>query len=267
MQLFDNERCDSVNDDLRLIQKTDGLTFGTDALLLAAYINSIKKTGIELGGGTGIITFLLISRDKLSSATVYEIQEEYASLIERNTALNRFESRIETVCKDIRELSSVESADIVYTNPPYMKNDSGKSNLIEKKNIARHEVFGGIDDFCIAAKKLLKYGGSFYAVYRPDRLCDIVCAMREHGIEPKRMTFVQADISSIPSSVLIEGKRGGKSGIKLAVIIGSEGGFSKEEAESIVEKGAKCVNLGPRILRCETAPDFVLTAISYRFEL
>ena len=59
----------------------------------------------------------------------------------------------------------------------------------------------------------------------------------------------------------------GKSGTKLAVIIGSEGGFSKEEAESIVEKGAKCVNLGPRILRCETAPDYCLSAISYHFEL
>ena len=54
---------------------------------------------------------------------------------------------------------------------------------------------------------------------------------------------------------------------KIAVIIGSEGGFSKDEAEAIIEKGAKCVNLGPRILRCETAPDYCLSAISYHFEL
>ena len=54
---------------------------------------------------------------------------------------------------------------------------------------------------------------------------------------------------------------------KIAVIIGSEGGFSPEEARSITEAGAKCVNLGPRILRCETAPDYCLSAISYHFEL
>ena len=54
---------------------------------------------------------------------------------------------------------------------------------------------------------------------------------------------------------------------KIAVIIGSEGGFSKEEADLIIESGAKCVNLGPRILRCETAPDYCLSAISYHFEL
>lgn len=54
---------------------------------------------------------------------------------------------------------------------------------------------------------------------------------------------------------------------KIAVIIGSEGGFSEDEAVSIINKGAKCVNLGPRILRCETAPDYCLSVISYHFEL
>ena len=59
----------------------------------------------------------------------------------------------------------------------------------------------------------------------------------------------------------------GKTSGKIAVIIGSEGGFSKEEAERIIDAGANCVNLGPRILRCETAPDYCLSAISYHFEL
>lgn len=54
---------------------------------------------------------------------------------------------------------------------------------------------------------------------------------------------------------------------KIAVIVGSEGGFSPEEAKLLTDSGAIAVNLGPRILRCETAPDYVLSAISYRFEL
>ncbi len=53
----------------------------------------------------------------------------------------------------------------------------------------------------------------------------------------------------------------------IAVIIGSEGGFAPEEAEAILSFGAVGVNLGPRILRCETAPDYVLSCLSYRFEL
>ena len=53
----------------------------------------------------------------------------------------------------------------------------------------------------------------------------------------------------------------------VAVIVGSEGGFSPAEAQRITEAGAECVNLGPRILRCETAPDYVLSALSYVLEL
>ena len=50
MVLKDNERLDEVNDSLSLIQKTDGLTFGTDALLLAGYVSGKYKLGCELGG-------------------------------------------------------------------------------------------------------------------------------------------------------------------------------------------------------------------------
>ena len=53
----------------------------------------------------------------------------------------------------------------------------------------------------------------------------------------------------------------------IAVIVGSEGGFSEGEAKSLAEAGAVCVNLGPRILRCETAPDYALSVISCFLEL
>ena len=44
MTLYENERVDYVNDSLSLIQKTDGLTFGTDALLLAGYVSGKYRT-------------------------------------------------------------------------------------------------------------------------------------------------------------------------------------------------------------------------------
>ena len=96
-----------------------------------------------------------------------------------------------------------------------MKNDSGRANLESKKNIARHEVCGGIEDFCISAKRMLKFGGSFAVVYRPDRLCDLIFYMRKSGLEPKRLTLVYADTESEPSMALIEAKAGGKGGLLL----------------------------------------------------
>lgn len=53
----------------------------------------------------------------------------------------------------------------------------------------------------------------------------------------------------------------------ISLIVGSEGGFSREEASMAAEAGLIPVNLGPRILRCETAPSYALSAISYFFEL
>ncbi|EFB76405.1 RsmE family RNA methyltransferase [Subdoligranulum variabile] len=47
---------------------------------------------------------------------------------------------------------------------------------------------------------------------------------------------------------------------RLALVTGSEGGFSTEEAAAAAEAGAMTVGLGPRILRCETAPLAALTA-------
>ena len=214
-KIYEDERIDEVNDSLSLIQKTGGLTFGTDALLLAGYVSGKYTLGAELGGGSGIISMLLLSRDKLSACTAYEVQASYSELIRRNAEYNSLESRLSAVCKDIRELSSSEDCDIVFTNPPYMKGDSGKTNKTDAKTIARHEIHGDIGDFCKVAKRLLKFGGAFYAVYRPDRLTDIISAMRESCLEPKRATFVHADTASEASMVLIEAKRGAKSGMML----------------------------------------------------
>lgn len=213
--IYNNERIDEVNLRLSLIQKTDGLTFGTDALLLAAYVCGKYGDGAELGGGSGIISMLLLAREKLSRCTAYEVQEDYADLIRRNAEYNALTDRLTAVHADIRDVCASEKFDLVFTNPPYMKSTSGATNATSAKAIARHELYGGIGDFCAAAKKLLKYGGSFYAVYRPDRLTDITCSMREYGLEPKRMTFVHADTESEASMVLIEAKRGGRAGMLL----------------------------------------------------
>ena len=207
------ERCDVVNDSLKLIQENDGLKFGTDALLLAGYINGKHKRGCEFGSGSGIISMLLLTREKIASCVALEVQEEYAALTEKNVRLNGLEEKIQTVNIDIRDYKPKEEFDIIFSNPPYMKTDSGRKNLLEKKNIARHEVCGDIGDFCSSAKKMLKFGGCFAAVYRTDRLIDLIAAMRDNNIEPKRLTLVHADTDSEPSMALIEGKLGGRCGL------------------------------------------------------
>lgn len=216
VEIKSDERLDLVNEKITLIQKKDGLTFGTDAFLLASFIKPRRMgRAAELGAGTGIISFLLSARDKFASITAFEIQEDFAELARRNAELNGLHGKVEIICSDVRDIGTGKSGeyDVVFTNPPYMKIDSGKRNESDRKYIARHEVFGDIEDFCGAAYRLLKHGGKFYAVWRPDRLCDIICVMRKHRLEPKVMTFVSASTDSAPSMVLISAAKGGAPGM------------------------------------------------------
>lgn len=235
------ERLDLVNDKLSLIQNTEGLTFGTDALLLAGYVSGKFRRGCELGGGSGIISLLLLTRDKLDECVVLDVQEEYARLTERNAEHNGLSHRLTSVCSDLRDYRCDGEFDLVYTNPPYMKATSGKMCEQDKKSIARHELHGTIEDFTRGAARMLKYGGTLAVVYRPDRLCDLMCAMREARIEPKRVTFVHADTESEPSMVLVMGKSGGKSGMTLTrpLIIYADKTHTKYSADMdyIMENG------------------------------
>lgn len=217
--LLPDERLDDVNESIRLIQKKQGLTFGTDAYLLAAYVRSQRRAhAVDLGSGTGIIPLLLLARGKVAQVTAVEIQESFADLIERNAVLNGFADRMRAIRADVREIGTGETGgevDLVVSNPPYMKCNAGKRNEADEKYIARHEVCGNISDFCQAASKLLKYGGKFVCVWRPDRLTELLSALRDASLEPKHMTFVHADADAEPCMVLTEAVKGGSPSLRV----------------------------------------------------
>jgi tRNA1Val (adenine37-N6)-methyltransferase len=201
-----DETITDVNDSLRLIQKRDGLTLGTDALLLAAFIKPQKSaSAADLGSGTGIISMLCARRKKFDKIYAVELQSDYADIIERNITLNKLGSVVTSVCADVRDISL--KVDTAFSNPPYMKDKSGKPSDNPGRNAARREINGGIGDFCATAERILKYDGLFYVVYRPDRMVDLLCALRGHHLEPKRLAVVYADIASDPCLILVEAKK------------------------------------------------------------
>ncbi len=224
-ELLADEHVKEINDDLVIIQKKNGLTFGTDAYLLASYVHAEPRAlCVDLGSGTGIVSLLLLQRKRIARAIGVEIQPDFSALIERNAVRNGRERQLSALCADVRILDQAligkhlgetqgRAADIVVCNPPYMKVDCGRRNEHDEKYIARHEVCGDIGDFCAAAARVLRYGGRFYTVYRPDRLIDLTVALRECRLEPKKMTFVHADAESEPCMVLVEARAGGAAGM------------------------------------------------------
>ena len=87
-----------------------------------------------------------------------------------------------------------------------------------------------LDDLCAAAARLLKFGGRLCICQRPERLCDAICAMRDHGMEPKRLRFVTQRPGRPPWLFLLEGKKGAKPFLQVEkdLIIEGPGGFSRE---------------------------------------
>lgn len=57
-----------------------------------------------------------------------------------------------------------------------------------------------------------------------------------------------------------------KENLKVAVIVGPEGGIEDKEIEELKSVGAKVVTLGKRILRTETAPIVLASVIMYEFD-
>ena len=215
--IYEDERLDEINDSLKLIQKKDGLTFGTDAFLLYAYLRKKRRAcAADLGSGTGIISLLAANRSKFERIYAIEVQKSFSELIVRNVELNALQDSVSVLACDVRELSVKDigrEVDVVFSNPPYMTTTSGFHNEHSEKFIARHEVMGNIGDFCAAAKRILKFGGSCYVVYRPDRIVDLMQSLRSNQLEPKRMTYVYNSPNHAPSLVLLEAKKGAAPGL------------------------------------------------------
>lgn len=207
-----------INADIILNEPHGGIRFGTDALLLADFASNTVKKGkcIDFGTGSGVIPLLLLALGSNADFVGLELQPEYARVAEENAKANGFSNRFSVVCgsaNDHRTIFESGRVDFVVTNPPYMRDDCGKINDSIPLAIARREISGGIEMFCKASAWCLKSGGSFFAVYRPDRLVTLLCAMRSNGIEPKRLRAVVPSAGKKPSLILVEGKKDGREGL------------------------------------------------------
>ncbi len=215
----------TVNASLRLTEAQDGFSFGTDALLLSAFVRPRRQgVAVDLGSGSGILSLLLQKKDSFARVYAVDVQAEYAgqdALIAQNAQENGLSGRVLPVCADVRDLSCADvggEVDVVFSNPPYFTTEQGRPSASALRDTARHTTDGDIADFCAAAARLLKFGGCFFCVYTPQRLCDLLAAMREAGLEPKRLVLVQNDSHHPPFAVLAEGKKGAKPSMRTEVL-------------------------------------------------
>lgn len=236
-QLFDGEKLEPLGKNLSIIVSKEH-TFGTDAVLLADFAAAKSRDVIcDMGTGCGIVAVLL-TKKPTGKITACDIQQKACSQLERTVDFNGLKERIEVVNCDIRNLKGVlpfSQYDLVTMNPPYKSVGTGIESMSQSDKIARHETMCTIDDCVKAASKLLRFSGRFCICHRPERLCDIIVSMRENKLEAKRIRFVCQTQGRAPWLVLVEGRRGGKSHVRVEkdLIIKNDDGTITDEMRKI----------------------------------
>ena len=225
----------NVNDDHR---------FGTDAFLLADFASPLPShTVCDLCSGCGVIPLYFCKRKPPKKIYAVELQSGAVELIRRSVEENGLTDRIIPVQADLCDKEALtqlvprEKMDMVTVNPPYYRENSGKERLSEAQRLARHEIACNLEQVIEAADILLKYGGVLKMCHLPERLAEVFFAMQTHKIEPKRLTLVYNKEGEKPWLALIEGKKGGKSGlvVEKPLIMRQENGEYTKELLKIYE--------------------------------
>lgn len=160
----------------------------------------------------------------------------------RSVQLNGLEDRVCVHCGDMREAwreIGREKCSLAVCNPPYGERGGALASAAEAERIARHEGDLGPEGVAAAAAALLKYGGRFCAVYPARRAFEMMSAMQAKNLTPKRIRSVHATVRRAPKLVLLEGVKGGGSGLTWLppLILYEEDGSTSAEWKRIYGPG------------------------------
>jgi len=212
---------------------------GTDTFLLGSLPRLRPGQRVcDLGCGTGLLSLLLLQRQPELLVTGVELQQRAARLAEMAADANGLAERMQVICADLRSLRGILPAsrfDLCVCNPPYFPAGSGAAAPAPARQSARAEETCTLEDVCAAASYLLRWGGAFCLVHRPERLTDLLCMLRKYGLEPKRVRFVEARPGHAPSLVLVEARRGGRPGlaVEAPLVLTDEAGTPTAEVDTV----------------------------------
>lgn len=209
--------------------------FTTYSVLLADFSAPHKNdTAADLCSGTGIIPLLWYRRFPELKVLGIEIQSEACELIKKSIRENNLNEKFNVINADLRDLKGkVEpnSFSLVSCNPPYMPALTGRQSICNVRKIARHEISCNFFEIAKAAGYMLKYSGRFCFCHKPERLTDCFEALRQAGMEPKKLMLVKYSAEREPWLALIEARKGGRPSLRVMpdlVFKNSDGSFTQK---------------------------------------
>ena len=173
-----------------LLEVKEGVfPLGGDSLALGAFATVKRGWRVcDLGTGSGCLLLMLAARENLAHSGL------------EGTVLQA----------DWRQVTLPAGGfDLVISNPPYFQpghgGDGGEARQADCS----------LEELCRTAARLLRNRGRFALCHRPERLADLMCALRGSGLEPKRMRLLAHGPEHPPSCVLMEAVRRGRPGLRI----------------------------------------------------
>lgn len=221
---------------LRIVQPKHGYRFSVDPLLLAAFARvKPNERAIDLGTGCGIVPLLLARLEPSAQVTGVEFQPVMSDIALRNVAGNGLGEQVGIVEGDILSLKGefpVSSFDLVLSNPPYRRPETGKVSPRAGRDGARHETTATLADFLSAAKYLVKESGRICFIYHTCRLAELMAQAAQQKLAVLRLRMVHGSIAADARMFLVELRKGRAGELKVEpplLVRGENGGYSEEK--------------------------------------
>ena len=184
----------------------------TDSMALAYFVKLPKNARVlDLGSGCGTLGTLLCAKDAGCHVTGLELSESAHLGALRNIRRNALESRLESICTDLRNLPALYapgSFSCCVSNPPYFSGGPAA-----KLRDARREDGCTLAELLQTAAWALKYGGDLFLVHRPERLGELLHTAGTLRLEAKKLCLVRHRPDTLPSLILLQLRKGARPGL------------------------------------------------------
>lgn len=182
----------------------------TDSILLSDFAKLPPNARVlDLGSGCGSLGLLLCAKDPHCHVTGVELDETSHKAALENIQRNSLSSRMSSICGDLRTFPLNGSFDCCISNPPYYTGGPAS----KQTPLARRDDCCTLEQLIGVARKVLKFGGDFFLVHKPERLAEICALAAKYKMHPKRLRLIRHREDGDVSLILLSCRKGGKPGL------------------------------------------------------
>jgi tRNA1Val (adenine37-N6)-methyltransferase len=236
-----DETVDSIGTSgVRVVQRRGGYRFNLDAVLLAAFAaeeGPAEGRVLELGAGSGVVSFLLARQFGRGPVDALELQPAVYARLVRGVALNVLEDRVRPILGDLREARTQLSSGaygLVVSNPPFRLASAGVRSPDEERAVSKQELTCDAASVVAAARHALAPGGGVCLVYPAERLTQVLGLLTEARLFPRALRFIHARAEAPATRFLVHALRDQDRGLQVRAPLLAHGegpgGYSPEVA-------------------------------------